>query len=73
MVLPASSELAPAQWVDLGLTRTVHMRGILLLVYVSGIMFVARHFAWADGPGQAFGDRPVVVFVSAGIARPGWR
>jgi MFS family permease len=41
----AASELAPGQWVDLALSRTVHMPGILLLVYVSGIMFVARHFA----------------------------
>jgi MFS family permease len=47
MFLTAASELAPGQWVDLALTRTVHMRGILLLVYVSGIMFVARHFAGA--------------------------
>lgn len=45
MFLTASSELAPGQWVDLALTHTVGMRGILLLVYVSGIMFVARHFA----------------------------
>jgi MFS family permease len=45
MFLTAASELAPGQWVDLALTRTVQMRGILLLVYVSGIMFVARHFA----------------------------
>jgi MFS family permease len=45
MFLTAASELAPGQWVDLALTRTVHMQGILLLVYVSGIMFVARHFA----------------------------
>jgi MFS family permease len=45
MFLTAASELAPGQWVDLALTHTVHMRGILLLVYVSGIMFVARHFA----------------------------
>ena len=45
MFLTAASELAPGQWVDFALTRTVHMRGILLLVYVSGIMFVARHFA----------------------------
>ncbi|HEX3878626.1 MAG TPA: MFS transporter [Bryobacteraceae bacterium] len=45
MFLTAASELAPGQWVDLALTRTVHMRGILLLVYVSGIMFAARHFA----------------------------
>lgn len=45
MFLTAASELAPGQWVDFALTRTVHMQGILLLVYVSGIMFVARHFA----------------------------
>ena len=45
MFLTAASELAPGQWVDRALTRTVHMRGILLLVYVSGIMFAARHFA----------------------------
>jgi MFS family permease len=45
MFLTAASELAPGQWVDLALTRTVHLQGILLLVYVSGIMFVARHFA----------------------------
>src|SRR5438105_2164182 len=47
MFLTAASELAPGQWVDLALTRTVHMRGIWLLVYVSGLMFVMRHFAGA--------------------------
>jgi MFS family permease len=47
MFLTAASELAPGQWVDLALSRTVHMPGILLLVYVSGIMFIARHFAGA--------------------------
>jgi len=45
MFLTAASELAPGQWVNIALTRTVHMPGTLLLVYVSGIMFVARHFA----------------------------
>ena len=45
MFLTAASELAPGQWVDLALTRTVGMRGIWLLVYVSGLMFVMRHFA----------------------------
>jgi MFS family permease len=45
MFLTAASELAPGAWVDFALSRTVHMPGILLLVYVSGIMFVARHFA----------------------------
>ena len=36
MFLTAASELAPGQWVDLALSRTVHMPGILLLVYVTG-------------------------------------
>jgi len=45
MFLTAATELAPGQWVDFALTRTVHMPGILLLVYVSALMFVMRHFA----------------------------
>lgn len=45
MFLTAASELAPGQWVDFALSRTVHMPGILLLVYVSSLMFVMRHFA----------------------------
>lgn len=44
MFLTASSELAPGQWIDIALTRNVGMRGILLLVYVSALMFVFRHF-----------------------------
>jgi hypothetical protein len=45
MFLTAAAELAPGSWVDLALSRTVHMPGILLLVYVSGLMFLMRHFA----------------------------
>ncbi|MFQ3190071.1 MAG: MFS family permease [Paraglaciecola sp.] len=45
MFLTAASELAPGQWVDVALTHTVGMRGILLLVYVAGLMFIMRHFA----------------------------
>jgi fucose permease len=45
MLLTAASELAPGQWIDFTLTRTVGMRGIWLLVYVSSMMFVFRHFA----------------------------
>jgi MFS family permease len=45
MFLTAASELAPGQWVDMALTRTVGFKGIWLLVYVSGLMFVMRHFA----------------------------
>jgi MFS family permease len=47
MFLTAATELAPGRWVDIALTRTVHMQGIWLLVYVSGLMFVMRHFAGA--------------------------
>ena len=45
MFLTAATELAPGQWVDFALSRTVHMPGILLLVYVSALMFIMRHFA----------------------------
>src|SRR5207245_10423623 len=45
MFLTAAAELAPGQWVDVALTRTVGMKGIILLIYVSGLMFVMRHFA----------------------------
>ena len=45
MFLTAASELAPAQWVEFALTKTVGMHGIILLTYVSGLMFVMRHFA----------------------------
>ncbi|HVU49422.1 MAG TPA: MFS transporter [Polyangia bacterium] len=45
MFLTSSSELAPGQWVDIALSHTVGMRGILLGAYVGGLMFVMRHFA----------------------------
>ena len=45
MFLTAASELAPGQWLDLALTRVVHMHGILLLVYANALMFLMRHFA----------------------------
>ena len=45
MYLTAASELAPGQWVNIALSNTVGMQGIVLLVYVSGLMFVMRHFA----------------------------
>ena len=45
MFMTASAELAPGQWVDLALSRVVGMQGILLLVYISALMFVMRHFA----------------------------
>ena len=45
MFLTAAAELAPGQWVDMALTRTVGIHGIWLLIYVSGLMYVMRHFA----------------------------
>ena len=45
MFLTAAAELAPGQWVNISLSNVVGMQGILLLVYVSVLMFVMRHFA----------------------------
>ena len=67
MFLTASAELAPGSWVDVALTQTVGMPGILVLVYVSAIMFVMRHFA---GPlERRFSDMGLLWFctMSAGI------
>jgi MFS family permease len=62
MFLTASTELAPGSWVDITLTRTVHMPGILVLVYVSAIMFVMRHFA---GPlSHRFSDMGLLWFAT---------
>ncbi len=45
MFLTASAELAPGAWVQVALSQSVGMQGILLMVYVSAIMFAMRHFA----------------------------
>jgi MFS family permease len=45
MYFTATSELAPGQWVNISLSNIVGMQGIILLVYVSALMFVMRHFA----------------------------
>ncbi len=45
MMLTATTELAPGQWVDVALTNMVGMPGIVVLIYVSALMFVLRHFA----------------------------
>jgi MFS family permease len=45
MLLTSALELGPGKWVQAMLSNTVHMPGILLLVYVSILMFVMRHFA----------------------------
>lgn len=45
MFLTAASELAPGQWVNIALSNIVGMQGILILVYVSGLMFLLRNYA----------------------------
>ena len=45
MLLTAAMELGPNRWVQAMLTNRVAMPGILLLVYISALMFVMRHFA----------------------------
>jgi len=45
MMVTASLELAPGQWVESVLRRTANMTGTLILVYGSAIMFVLRFFA----------------------------
>ena len=45
MMITASLELAPGQWVESVLRRTANMSGTLILVYGSAIMFVLRFFA----------------------------
>jgi MFS family permease len=47
MYFTAAAELAPGQWVNIALSNIVGMQGIVLLVYVSALMFVMRHFAGA--------------------------
>jgi MFS family permease len=62
MMLTVASELAPGQWVDLALSRVVGMRGIILLVYVSALMFVMRHFAGALA--KRFSSLGILIFGS---------
>lgn len=45
MMVTASLELAPGQWVNSVLANTAQMSGTLILVYGSAIMFVLRFFA----------------------------
>ncbi len=45
MMITASLELAPNQWVGSVLSTTANMSGTLILVYGSAIMFVLRFFA----------------------------
>lgn len=45
MCLTASAELAPNAWVGVFIEDIVGIKGVLCLVYTSGLMFVLRHFA----------------------------
>jgi len=45
MFLTASVELGPNLWVGVFIQDMIGMRGVLLLVYTSGLMFVLRFFA----------------------------
>ena len=45
MVLTAVTELAPNQWMESVLRNIAHTPGILVLVYISGLMFIMRNFA----------------------------
>jgi MFS family permease len=44
MCMTASTELGPDQWVGTLITNLTGMRGILILVYTAGIMFLLRFF-----------------------------
>ncbi|MDC5721800.1 MFS transporter [Vibrio europaeus] len=45
MFLTAATELAPGQWVDITLSHTIGMPGIVILIYISSLMFFMRHSA----------------------------
>lgn len=68
MMGTVTTELAPGQWVDLTLTNVVGMPGIWVLIYVSALMFVMRHFA---GPIVERISSPGLLTVSACAAALG--
>jgi fucose permease len=45
IILTAATELGPAQWIPSILTRTTHLPGILVLVWIAELMAVGRLFA----------------------------
>ena len=47
MILTASTELAPNQWIPNIMTTTAAVSGILVLVWINGLMAVGRTFAGA--------------------------
>jgi MFS family permease len=68
MLLTASTELGPNQWIESVLPRTAGVSGTVVLIYTSGLMFVMRFFA---GP-LAHALSPVgMLTVSAALAGTG--
>lgn len=45
ILLTSAAELGPSQWIPSILTRTAHMPGILVLVWITGLMAVGRSLA----------------------------
>lgn len=45
ILLTSAEELGPSQWIPSILTRTAHMPGILVLVWITGLMAIGRSFA----------------------------
>lgn len=68
MFLTASVELAPGQWVNAALSAKVGFNAVLVLVYVSALMFVMRHFA---GPLAHRLSNPGLLWVSSLLAMVG--
>ena len=68
MFLTASVELAPGQWVNAALSAKVGFNAVLVLVYVSMLMFVMRHFA---GPLAHRLSNPGLLWLSSLLAMVG--
>jgi MFS family permease len=68
MFLTASVELAPGQWVNAALSAKVGFNAVLVLVYVSMLMFVMRHFA---GPLAHRLSNPGLLWMSSLLAMVG--
>ncbi|MEO9969879.1 MAG: MFS transporter [Hyphomonadaceae bacterium] len=68
MFLTASVELAPGQWVNAALSAKVGFNAVIVLVYVSALMFVMRHFA---GPLAHRLSNPGLLWVSSLLAMIG--
>ncbi|MCI0624964.1 MAG: MFS transporter [Acidobacteria bacterium] len=65
MLLTASTELGPNQWIPNILTTTAHLPGILVLAWINGIMTVGRLFA---GPIVRLLSPITLLIVAAGLS-----